>query len=351
MSVVTYDPLRMEFIELIFAGFMAKVWPLLVFLIVLSLIIFIHELGHFLAARWAKVYVEEFAIGMGPKILKKQGKETLYTINAIPVGGFVRMRGEEDVTNDPDGFGEAPLYKRIIITLAGVFMNFLSAWIVLTLLFTAGTQPFLVSKDDVRNAFIDQKIGFETEEYGLITADSEWGEKVKTGWETQVVPEGLEEVDLRLSYLENVKLPLYKAAPFAFTEMFRISAATVERVSKLPGEIIRNRALPDDIGGPVRIAHITYEIIPEGFIPLVKLFIMISISLAVMNLLPIPALDGGRFFFQIIEGILMPFKLKISPKIENYIHLSGFILVMGLIVAITWNDIVYIVQVNNWFGQ
>lgn len=341
----------MEFIELIFTLFVAKVWPLLVFIFVLSLIIFIHELGHFLAARWAGVFVEEFAIGMGPKLWKKQGKETLYTINAIPIGGFVRMRGEEDVSKDPRGFGKAPLHKRIIITLAGVFMNFLSAWIVLAILFTAGTQPFLVSKEDVQKAFLAQEVGFQTQEFGLITAESEWGQKIKEGWETEIVPEGLEDVGLSLAYLKEIKLPVWKSIPFAFTETFRISYTTVQRVSKLPGEIIRNRALPDDIGGPVRIAHITYEIVPEGFLPLVKLFILISISLAVMNLLPIPALDGGRFIFQIAEAILMPFKVRISPKIENAIHLGGFIAVMGLILAITWNDIVYIVQINNWFGQ
>ena len=121
----------------------------------------------------------------------------------------------------------------------------------------------------------------------------------------------------------------------------------VSRVIKLPGEIIKNRSLPEDISGPVGIADVVVKNVPRGFWFLWKIAILLSISLGVMNLLPIPALDGGRFLFQIVELILKPFHKKPDPKIEMAVHLAGFMFLMLLMIAITIRDVMRL----EWFAN
>lgn len=311
------------------------------------MIILIHEAGHFWAAIKSGVKVEEFGLGLGPKVFKWTRGETDYTINAIPFGGFVKMLGEEDDGgDDPRSFAKAKLWKRMVITLAGVFMNFLSAWLLLVVLFSVGTNPFIVSLEDAKEGFKKGRIAFETDEISHITYDSEWGKLVLEGWETGEPAE-----EIKKMRAKKIQYPWYKSFGPAAYEIWHISKATVIRVGKLPAEILKNKTLPNDLGGPVRIAHVTYDLIPQGLMAILRLVVVISISLGVMNLLPIPALDGGRFLFQIVEFLLLPFKISLSPKIENYIHIAGFMLVMGLILAITWNDLLFVVGANGWFDS
>lgn len=288
---------------------------ILAFIILFSSLIIIHELGHFYAAKKSGVKVLEFGLGLGKKIYGRQIGETEFTLNLVPFGGFVRMEGEEDESKDPRGFGNAKLWKRMLITLAGVFMNFVFAVIALTILFTAGTNPILVTLQDVEQA----------EQAGII----------KMGPVNEDGKRDLLEIH-----------PIQKDFPeslwFGVTETYRISGAVLTKVAEIPSEIITNHKLPEGMAGPLGIAEVTHKVTPLGLMALLKLAALLSISLGVMNLLPIPALDGGRFFFQLLEMLLMPFKIKPSEKLENAAHIGGFVLLMGFLVAVTWNDIMRI---------
>ncbi len=299
---------------------------ILAFLIIFSTLVIVHEFGHYYAAIKSGVKVEEFGLGMGKKLLGKKYGETEFTLNLVPFGGFVRMLGEESASKDPRSFGKANLLNRMMITLAGVFMNFILAILLLTMLFTVGTNPILVSKDDINNAYDKGWITFETAEGEKITREALQAEKD-------------EKRKVKIIYETEIQKPLPQAFVFSIKETGRISWAVLKKAGEIPVELIARRALPEGIAGPVGIAEITHKVIPLGFLALVKLAALLSISLGVMNLLPIPALDGGRFMFQLLELIMKPFRRKPSEKLENMVHLAGFVLLMGLLVIITWNDI------------
>ena len=285
---------------------------LLAFIVIFSFLIVVHECGHFFTAIWSGVKVEEFGIGMGKRLWGIRRNDIDYTLNTIPFGGFVRMLGEEETSKDPRAFMNAKLWKRMAITLAGVTMNFVSAIVLLSVLFTLGTRPIMVTEQDVLDA---EKAGYirllEKNEAG--SQEIEWVQ------------------DMQKNFPYSVGL--------AITESARISVAIVQKAAEIPVILFQTHRVPETIAGPVGIAEITHKILPYGLKALLKLTAMLSLSLAVMNLLPIPALDGGRFFFQLVEMILKPFRVRISPQLEQWVHMGGFVLLLGLIFLITWNDI------------
>ena len=144
---------------------------------------------------------------------------------------------------------------------------------------------------------------------------------------------------VKFEYLTKVQAPFPQSLWLATTETVRISQAVLEKAAEIPVELIERQTLPDGLAGPVGIAEVTHKVIPLGLLALIKLTALLSISLGVMNLLPIPALDGGRFLFQLLELVLKPFGIKPHERWENYAHMGGFALLMGLLVLITWNDI------------
>ncbi|MCF7846849.1 MAG: site-2 protease family protein [Candidatus Gracilibacteria bacterium] len=272
-----------------------------------------HEWGHFFTARKCGVKVLEFGLGMGKKLKGWMHNGVEYTINAVPFGGFVRMLGEEEKSNDPRSFEQAKLWKRMAITLAGIFMNLVAAVVALTVLFSLGTKPILITEQDLQQA----------QEAGIL-----------------VLSEPNEEGVREIVELKDVQKPFPASLGFALTESWRISGAIVDKLAEIPGEVIRHRRLPEGMAGPVGIAEATHQILPMGFFAILKLWALLSLSLAVINLLPIPALDGGRFLFQLVELVLKPFRIRINARIENAVHFGGYVLLMGLLVAVTWNDIV-----------
>jgi len=181
-------------------------------------------------------------------------------------------------------------------------------------LFSVGTTPILVSEADLDKAVEQGLAAYERDEDGKI----------------------------KLLDLKEIKKPVLQSIAFATTESVRISGAILEKIAEIPGTIIREKKLPDNLGGPVAIAEMTHKITPLGFFALLKLAALLSLSLAVINLLPIPALDGGRFLFQLVELILKPFRIKVNEQIEGAVHFGGFVLLMIFLVAVTWNDIVRI---------
>lgn len=300
------------------------------FIIMFSFLIIIHECGHFWAARWSGVKVLEFGVGFGKKIYGKKIGETEYTLNLVPFGGFVRMLGEEDRSNDPRSFEQAPLLNRMIITLGGVFMNFVSAIVILTILFTIGTNPILVTENDKQAAYEEGYFGFKNTEGVYVTAE-------ETSWADAMTQEGLQG-----GFLKEIKKPVGESFLFSFTETWRISGAILQKLSEIPSTLIDTKRLPEGMAGPLGIAEVTKKVSALGVLYLIKLAALLSISLGVMNLLPIPALDGGRLFFQLIELILKPFKIKPSETIENYAHVGGFMILIGFLVLVTIEDVIRI---------
>lgn len=291
-----------------FESVLQAVGSIIVFVLVFSVLVVVHEIGHFFAAKWSGVKVLEFGLGLGKKLWSRTRGETEFTINAIPFGGFVRMLGEEETSKDPRSFGQAKLWKRMWITVAGVIMNMVLAFVLLVGLFTAGTNPFVLSQ-----AELDAAIAQGTIE--MVVSDT--GEK--------------------MIRFEEIQKPFFEAFPFAATETWRITKGIFVALGDLPGKAIDQKGVPDDVAGPVGMAEVIYNILPQGIKALLSIMVLLSLSLAVMNILPIPALDGGRLLFQLIE--LITFQ-KPSEKIENALHGAGFVFLLALIIIISIDDLI-----------
>lgn len=354
------------------------------FIIIFSLLVLIHEWGHFFAARKAKVKVEEFGIGLPPraKTLKKDKQGTIYSLNWIPIGGFVRMYGEDDpkVSKHPEAFSSKSIWRRMSIVLAGVFMNFFLAFILLTIGFSVGMSAIILPHEEqaaledgrlsIENYIITEvKEGSFASEAGLQLGDiilsinnqeieqpqdvSEIQNEFQGGEVTYKILRNGEEIKYQVNLNEEGKsgigiypnyitrteqYPIHIAPIMAIKETGRLSVETVKFAVDFFGKIITRGQLEEGVGGPVKIADITYDLVAIGdFIIILQFTALLSISLAVINLMPIPALDGGRFLFLLVELII---RKPINRKLEILIHHIGFVALLALILAITYRDII-----------
>ncbi len=384
---------------------------------ILGMLIFVHELGHFLTAKWFGIKVTEFAFGFPPKLFGVRRGETLYSVNLLPLGGFVRMVGEEDPTEERS-FARQPVWKRAAVLVAGSFMNILTPLVIFTLLFAlprdtavgavmisgvapnspaaeAGLRPgdtiLSVDGDRVDNhleviervmASLGSEIEISVRRGSIVSGlsmslDSSVVDTVKvvprlnppdfTIVETVTDPDteiALHEARRYNGQLEigdtmeqgsvgvmvgtsNVKIvkrrePVWNAVPSAIGRM-----GDVLKITK--NGFARWFAGGPDPGltGPIGIARVTGEVAEAGISPVFELMALISISLAIMNILPIPALDGGRLMFVIIEWVRRG--KRISPQKEGLVHLVGFALMIGFIVVISYFDIVRILSGDSFF--
>ena len=358
-----------------------------VFIVIFSVLILIHEWGHFYFARRAGIKVEEFGIGLPPraKAIYKDKKGTVYSLNWIPFGGYVRLYGED--ASDPkvlkakDSFASKSILRRSSVIVAGVFMNFMLAWLLITLGFLFGTKPFLVNEADLQEATaaglidvqqvlyvnevtaggvlsqtdlqagdliteIDGKAELTTESLSLLLAPGRpvsltilRGERLGT---LVAVPDEAGKLGMSVSdlpyilYLKDLKYPLHQAPIEAAKEVGRLSYLTVDMLGDVLVSLVQKLAVPEGVAGPVGIARMTSQFMQEGVMALLQFVALLSISLGVINIMPFPALDGGRFLFILFEVI---FRRPASAKWEAMIHGVGFIFLILLIFVITWNDI------------
>ena len=341
-------------------------------ILVLSVIIVIHELGHFLAAKANDVKVEEFALGFPPKIFSVKKGETVYSLNAIPFGGYTKMLGEEDPT-EPRSFASKKPGTRLLILSAGPLMNILLAILLSMVMFVIphdvvsepviieevspsspaglagilpGDQVLEINDQNVKSTYdlqrmIQLNLGKEIE----ITL-SRGDELIKTSlvprWDP---PEGegaigIElDVEAALAGRETnriVENPL-RAVPMGLSSLW-------ETVILYKNGIVAivTGAVPLDLMGPVGIVEVTGEVATSGGLSALFEFSgFISLIIGVMNILPLPALDGGRIAFVFIEWIRKG--KKISPRVEGMVHFAGFILLIGLMLVVTYQDIVRII--------
>lgn len=362
-------------------------FTILIFILIFSVLVLVHEWGHFTMARRAGVKVEEFGIGLPPraKALHKDKKGTIYSLNWIPFGGYVRLFGED--ASDPkvlkakDSFASKTKWQRTKIITAGVFMNFVLAWLLLTIGFTAGMKPILVNESDVLAAQEAGLIEVQNVIYihdiledsvlsdssvlpgDLIVGLNGNSDLSVESLSEQIQPNealaiellrGEERFEVSVNANDEAKLgvsisdaplllnqkkvryPIYQAAYESVKEVGRLSYLTVDMLGGVVVSLVAKFTVPDGVAGPVGIAKMTHQFAQEGIIALMQFTALLSISLGVINIMPFPALDGGRFLFIIFEILTGK---RTNAKTEAFVHAIGFILLMLLILVITWKDI------------
>jgi len=342
-------------------------------IIAFGVLIGIHELGHFLAAKACGVRVNEFALGMGPKILHKQGKETLYSLRLLPFGGFCAMEGEDGDSADPRAFSAKPAWQRAVILVAGAAMNFLLGF--LLILCIAPQTRFI---EPVIGGFME---GCPYEgEAGLQTGDrilrvdghriffmDNFAEYMSRGGDDHdiVLLRDGRRVTLRGYHMPKVAYPAENGGTvLKYGIYFTTHESTfrgdvrcawyealdfVRLVWRSLGDLITGAVSVRELSGPVGIVSYVNEVeaeaesTDEARFNFFFIFALIAVNLAVMNLLPLPALDGGRIFLLAVTWVIeRVFRRRVDPKYEGYIHTAGFVLLMGLIVFVLFNDVIKI---------
>ncbi len=344
---------------------------IIIAVLLFGFLIAIHEFGHFITAKLFGVRVNEFAIGMGPALFSRQKGETLYALRVFPVGGFCAMEGEDEDSEDPRAFGAQKAWKRLIILAAGAFMNFVAGLALILLLFS-GAQAFTTP---VLSGFME---GFPLEgEHGLLTGDrivSINGERIYlyndvtlflsrgSGEPYDIVVERAgQRVVLNDLPLELREYTVDGQTVTRYGLYFAIEDATVGaklrnswynaidfvrlvRISLT--DLVTGNAGVKDMTGPVGIVDTITQVgsqsesLRAALENILYFGALIAVNLAVMNLLPLPALDGGRIFFLIINGAwMLVFRRRIDPKYESYVHVAGLVALLALMAVVTFNDL------------
>ena len=341
-------------------------------ILLFSLLIFVHELGHFVAAKLSGVQVNEFAMFMGPAIAKWKRGETEYSIRCIPIGGYCAMEGEDEDTDNPRSFQKAAWWKRLIILLAGAFMNFLAGVLIYTALYLPAQQvvaPVIVDFTDcctfagenglragdeileidgekvLLNNDISSLLSLNTT--GILDITVKRGDRVLEFTDYPLAHTHLNDAGeeyLHYGFSFGVPVDMTKGQMLGY--IGKIVRDDVRMVRLSLRMLFGGQAGFKDLAGPVGIVQMMTESATatsnstDAILTLLSFGAFIAINLGVMNLLPIPALDGGR-----VVGLLLTTAIeavtrkKLNPKIEGYIHGVGMVLLLGLMAVILFKDI------------
>jgi regulator of sigma E protease len=346
---------------------------LVLFIATFTLIVAVHEWGHFAAARLLGMKVLEFAFGFPPRLAGIKRGETEYTINWIPFGGFVRILGQDDFsirqegTGDPQSFTSKPWWAQAIVLAAGVFMNFVLALFILTIAFATGTtaptgdvrvadvrpsSPAAAAGISVGDIIVDVDGAAMHTARAVVNAASRAAQKQqeivihirRDGQELTVKalpraepPAGEGPLGIQV---EEVQAPVAVALPQAFGQAVGLTTDVVGQIVGLPGQLIAQRTAPAGgapvVGGPIEIFRVTGQVAQFGIPTFLKLVGVLSVNLGVINIIPFPGLDGGRLFFVLLGALL---RRRLSPQVEAAIHAVGFVLLIGLLVIVSISDI------------
>ncbi len=338
----------------------------IIFILVLSVLIFAHELGHFLVAKRAGIRVEKFAIGFGPSIIGFEKGETFYSLNLIPFGGYVKMYGEETQEKLPGSFASKSVGARASVVSAGVIFNLILAFLFLSLVYMVGA-PVAVDEGERGNiTILEAQAGSPAEKAGLKTGDQilrlSFGEdvlEVKTVTEVQDFISAHENKEINIEYLRGeevlktsatpspilgiamdkiavVSYPIHKAIWEGLKETVLLTVMMVKMFGVLIVDIFKGGDMAAQVSGPVGIFSLVGQAAVFGFIYLLRFTALLSINLAILNMIPIPALDGGHLLFLAIEKIK---RSPVSQKVMQTANLIGFALLILLMVLVTYNDI------------
>ena len=324
-------------------------------IIIFLLVILIHEFGHFIVAKMNGVSVLEFSIGMGPKLFQKESNGTLYSLRLLPVGGYCQLEGEDEENDSPNSLNNQSPFVRLKVILAGAIMNFVLAFILLILLMSVSRVSTEVS------GVLENSPAYSS---GIQAGDkivSINGQMLEDG---EQVLESIKKSkgDLDIVLLRNEKSKNIKVTPrlennnrkigVNFQEEYNIKNFNIIKglekgiatflnltgmLYKFLGMLITGKLGLGGVSGPVGVVKEIGNAAKTGAANLIFLLAYININLGVFNLLPIPALDGGRAIFILIEMI---FGKKISQEKEGYIHMVGLILLLGLIAIVTIKDVI-----------
>lgn len=332
-------------------------------LLFFSVLIMVHELGHFLSARLVGIHAEEFSIGMGPALLRFQGKETRYCLRILPIGGYVKFIDDDKKSDDARAFGNAKLWKRVLVIVSGSAMNFLLAILLLSVYFMAyglyevvpqvyeieegapadyaGLLPgdkivrindTQIDENDPQNGIrlirqvIDEKRG-QPVDIMVMRDDQTINFSITPQFNQETGNYRIGVVFGRLR-----QLGFFSSIGLSFRQTGRL---IVMMVDMLGGMIFQGEGI-GDVMGPVGIVGEIGRAVRYGIEQLMNLAIIITINLGIINLIPFPALDGGRLALLLVEGIRGK---AIDPQKEGYIHLAGFVILMTLMALVTFRDI------------
>lgn len=365
--------------------------PIIIFIIVLGILIFVHELGHFIFAKKTGMLVEEFAIGFPPRIFSFQKGETKYSIGLIPIGGFVKIHGEDyeekeggsDKQKDENHerrFTSRPKWAQALVLVAGVFFNLLLGWVFISIGFMSGL-PVSVEQfegeviENVKLVLIDVlpespadgaglKVGdailslksgeieavqnFENteiaEDFIFNHSNQEIDILYERGQErisTQLTPregilEGKPAIGVSFGMIGTIKFPIWTAFWEGLKTTFSLTVATAVGLFYFVKDLIFGVADLSQIAGPVGIVFMVGDAFSFGFVYLLSFVALISINLAIINLIPFPALDGGRLLFVLIEAIK---RSPMKAKTVNVLNLIGFALLILLMLVVTLSDV------------
>ena len=341
-------------------------------ILVFGVLIAVHELGHFMAAKACGVRVNEFSIGMGPALWKKQKGETQYSLRLFPVGGFCAMEGEEEDSDDPTALNNQGFWAKLLIFAAGAAMNFIAGLLIILILY-ADARAFYVpvvagfadgcpleSADGLQEG--DRLLRIDGEKVYVYSDISLLMGLNKTGaFDLQIERNG-EVITLRDFTMERREYTDQNGKAYTgYGLYFGAEEATLgrklsyswnnamdfARLVRLSLQmLVTGQAGVKDLSGPVGIVSTMTQVGEQAATPraavenIAYLAALIAVNLAVMNLLPLPALDGGKIFFLVINAVSMQlFKKQIPAKYENYIHFAGLILLLALMAVITFSDV------------
>ena len=330
-------------------------------LLLLGVLITAHEAGHFLAARACGIEVEEFSMGMGPKLLQRRsGRGTLITLRLLPIGGYCQFFGEDREEGDRRGFNNQPIWKRAVTVASGPLMNFVVAFLVIVLYMSAmGLTSIVprVAEVEENAALAGLRVGDElitvngapiettADVTGAISASG--GAPVTLGierggetLELTIAPFYDEEAGrYRVGFTfaqDRIRVSLLESIPFSV----QYNVQCVQMIIDALRNMIFHGEGVQDVTGPVGTVYVIQEVTQQGGIDVyLELIALISVNLGVMNLLPIPGLDGSRLLFMLAEAVR---RRPISREVEGRIHFAGFCLLMALMLVLTYKDIMQI---------
>jgi regulator of sigma E protease len=356
------------------------VQSIIIFGLILIGLIVIHELGHFITAKLTGVKVLEFGLGYPPKLFGIKRGETEYTVNLLPLGGFVRLLGEEDPT-DPRSLAAQPHWVRLLVLAAGSVMNLILPIVLFAVAFMiprdvpvglvqiaavepggpaeeAGLRPgdviLGINGDEVRNVAelgreirlnmgdtVDFRIRRTTQEFGTSGSNEILNIPVEARYRSQG-PTGIE-IQSQVSFYESESYPPWEAVGLGWD-------ATIDSLRLARNEVISwfQGSSGPEVAGPVGLAQATDEVVEEaGYRPLLDFAALLSINLGILNLLPLPMLDGGRIAFVLLEIVRRG--KRIAPEKEGLVHLVGFALIITLAVVVTYVEIMRIIDGDSLF--
>lgn len=361
---------------------------IILFIVILAALILVHELGHFIAAKRAGVRVDEFGIGFPPRLWQKKVGETVYSVNAFPIGGFVKIFGEDPNEESMKGkdytrsLTHKKRYVQAWIIGAGVVFNLLFAWLLISVGFMIGlpysvddraygarvqnpslTITQIMPKSPAEGAGLkggDIIVGLVSGEDALTSPRVETTQKFIAsheevtvtylrGTETKIaavrgeegVIDGRRAIGISMDIVGILKLPIHEAFYVGLSTTLSITAAMTVGILEFFKNIFIGQGSLEGLAGPVGIVSIVSDASTLGFVHLLSLTSIISINLAIINLLPFPALDGGRLFFLLIEAIK---RTPIKPEVANIANGIGFLVLIAFMVFITFHDVVKLIQ-------